>query len=515
MKKISLYLTLSIVLGLSLISFWVYQRYFKTSQESILHFSVERGDVEEVVKVRGEVVAEKNFDLEFPFSGTVERIFVAEGDEVRPGSSLIALETTDFLLEKQRLEATRVERESGLQKLVAGATPEELRVADTRVKNAQVALGEARKVLTDKIWEAYAKSDDGIRNKIDQFFNNPRTDNPQLRFASTDTQLEWQVEFGRFSIEKSLTAWNMLLSVLASSNALEKDIEDVGKYLEQTKVFLDTTAFLVNSLTTTSGASQADIDTWKAAVANARANVDTVSASFFSAREKFRVAETNLRLAEDELALKKAPTRTEDIEIARAQIRGVESQIAALSEKIRKSTLIAPVASKITKIWLEKGEVFTLGSPAVSVSTLVHKITTDISELDIRKIREGNGNEVQVWFDAFPGEDFIGKVVSVDQKEIIKDGDKYYKVNIALDLSSEVAIRSGMSADLIIRVSSLKNVLKIPELAVYRKEGKLFVKIEKGGELKEVEVQTGVSDGKYVQILAGLEEGQSVVVLHQ
>jgi multidrug efflux pump subunit AcrA (membrane-fusion protein) len=82
MKKTSYYLIFIIIIGSFLIAFWVWQKYFKEESPSFLLFSVEKGEIKETIKARGEVIAKKEFDLGFPFSGIVEKIFVKEGQIV-------------------------------------------------------------------------------------------------------------------------------------------------------------------------------------------------------------------------------------------------------------------------------------------------------------------------------------------------------------------------------------------------------------------------------------------------
>lgn len=234
--------------------------------------------------------------------------------------------------------------------------------------------------------------------------------------------------------------------------------------------------------------------------------------SINEARSVLELTRSNLELAE-------AEARIEDIEIAKAKINGIESQISITRENIRKSTIYAPAAAKIIKVWFEEREIFRPGQTAVSLSTSGYKIQADISELDIGKIREVDGNDVLIELDAFPGQEFNGKITSVEPEEVIKEGDKYYRVNIFME-KQEITIRSGMSADLVIQTSFKEDTLKIPEFAVYEKEDKEFVKIlgrdqqkvDSIDSLQEVEIETGISDGELIEVIKGLEEGQIVVV---
>ena len=94
-------------------------------------------------------------------------------------------------------------------------------------------------------------------------------------------------------------------------------------------------------------------------------------------------------------------------------------------------------------------------------------------------------------------------------------------MNISLDNQLEdQVIRSGMSADLIINISSKDNIIKIPAFTIFQKNNKKFVQILRDGlqkvdsvdSLQEVEIETGISDGDFVEIVAGLSAGQVVVV---
>lgn len=510
MRKISYYLIFAVIIGGTISSFWIYQKYFRAEEPKFLLFKVERGDIREVVKVRGEVVAEKDFDLEFQFSGIIERIFAREGQQINPGYPLMKLETVDFELEINQLEAVLAQRQANLNKLIVGATPEDINVYKTKVENAKTAMEEAKKNLVDKIGDAHTKSDDAIRNKTDQYFSNLKSSNPKVIFTVYDPMLKANLESSRLSIETTLGDWAISLQNLAVSDDLNSYTNKAKQNLNEIKNFLTNATLALNDLTSGINITQATIDTYRADTSTARTNVNTAIVNLTAAEEKLKNAESNLSLANDDLALKEAKTRVEDIEIANAQIEEIKSKIASLEEKIKKSTLYAPGSAKITKIYFEVGEVFRPGQIAISLSTFGHKIQADILELEIGKIREGNGNEVSIRLDAFPDQELKGKVLSIEPKEIIKDGDKYYRINVYME-SHGPEIRSGMNADLIARVSSKENVLKIPEFVIYEKGDKKFVKVLDGNIQQEIEVKIGISDGESIEIISGLQEGQTVV----
>jgi len=109
MKKIAYYLIVLIVAGSATVSFWVYQKYFKKETVGLLKFEATLGRIDETVKSRGEVVAQKEYNLEFPFSGIVQKIVVSENQHIKAGDKLLQLNTTDLELQKKSLESQRTQ----------------------------------------------------------------------------------------------------------------------------------------------------------------------------------------------------------------------------------------------------------------------------------------------------------------------------------------------------------------------------------------------------------------------
>ena len=71
----------------------------------------------------------------------------------------------------------------------------------------------------------------------------------------------------------------------------------------------------------------------------------------------------------------------------------------------------------------------------------------------------------------------------------------------------------GMSASCVINIESAENVVMIPSAAIQESRGSVFVYTETdsdGNPTGEVEVETGLSNGSYVEITSGLSEGDTV-----
>lgn len=523
MKKISYYLVLVVVLSVGLISLWIYQKYLKTDEKPIIAFQVVRGDLREAVNVRGEIVSQKEFDLEFPFGGTIENVYAKEGDRMKYGDPLMRLGTEDLDFERSRLNAILTQKEAAFEKLLVGSSAEELDVFNSKVVAAEQSLADARKTLFDALSMSLTVADDAVHNTADQFFSNPRTATPTFNQTITNTQLKTDLAGSRYRTELILLDWGKI--TYSDTQHILENSGTTREYLYSVKTFLADVATAVNSITATASISQATLDTWKASVLSARTAVDSAITLVIAGESKVRSADSALAVAESELALKKSKPQNEDVVIARTQIEETKNAISSIDEKIRKSTLRAPGDGVVKKIMLEEKEIFKQGMTALIFASEGYKIQSDISELDIGKIRYVNGNDALVRFDAFPQATFNGKVVFIEPKEVIKDNDVYFRADVFLEKQDdETMLRSGLSADVVFYGLLRKDVLMVPEIAIEKRGGLSYVKIAPSATSKEdvdiktlvdQQVTTGVSDGEFVEILTGLSQGEVIVVLSE
>lgn len=513
MKKASTYLITIVIVGIAITSFWIYEKYIRTSSGELTTAIVTRGAIQESVRARGEVVAQKEFNLEFPFSGIVEKIYVHEGELVKSGAPLVKLETNELILQKERLNDVLLQNSANLQKLESGVTLEDINVYEARVESARISLTAAQKNLSDAIVDAFTKADDAVRTKIDPLFINPRT-TPQLSFQISNNQLKIDMESARTALEPTLGTWGDFIKSIAVTSDLEGASVMSATNLSLVRTMHDKAALSISNLSPTGSLTQTTIDAWRANISAGRVSISTAITNLTAAKEKLENAKANLGIAENELALRRAGTRAEELVIAQAQVNAVKSEIASVDENLARSILRAPADAKVVKIWPERKEATGPGKTAISLSIDKLKIQADISELDIGKIIENDGSTVDIEFDAFPGTKYAGTVLSVEQKEILKEGDKYFRVNILFNEKtiSNKQIRTGMSADLVIKGALKKDVLMIPEIAVYKSSGKRFVKVVRNNISKEVEVVVGISDGDSIEIISGLNEGETVVI---
>ncbi len=426
------------------------------------------------------------------------------------GQILANLDIADFNIQLQGAKSALELAKLNLEKLLAGAGPEEIKIAEARVEIARVGVEEARKNLIDKIRDAYVKSDDAVRNYADNLFLRPQTASLQLKLPVLDGSLRIKIEQSRYQIESALNKWQNSVNGLNASGVLNPSITEAKNNLGQIFELLNNLALAVNA-TQPNGISQTALDNYKTYVSAARTNLNTAITALTTAEEKLKTGEAAKTLAENELALKKAEARQVDIDLYETQIKQAQSQVRLYENQIENAILRSPVEGRVAAVNKREGETTMPQDTVVSLLPAVpFEITADIYEERIVKLAIGAPAEIAL--PAFPGKKFSGKIIFIDETEKIINGVVYYEIKIAFDEEPPEGIRPTMTADIVIRTDKKENVLVVPKEAIRGTEGKTTVEVLTNGLVREKQVETGLMGDSLTEIISGLNEGEKIVV---
>jgi len=344
------------------------------------------------------------------------------------------------------------------------------------------------------------------------------------------------------ALDDSLSALNKTFSALNSCyNALESSIISSSftqAELDAFKAGIDTELTNISSaisLTQTAQQNLADaMLSYDTNVASAEEDVVKAQASLsdalidaqnalntarLSAEQNITAAQNKAdsaweawQVGQVELAQIKAPARKQDILLNRAKVKQAQATLNSIKNQIEDSIIKAPIDGTITKINYEIGEQTSAAEPSVSMLGENHfEIEVDISEADIAKIKKDN--PAGVTLDAFGDEIiFTGKVYFIEPAETVIQDVIYYKVKIDFD-PAEQAVKSGMTANVVLTTAQKDDVLIIPSRTVVeRNGGDKIVRVLTRGQVKEVPVVLGLrGDGGVVEVLSGVKEGEKIV----
>jgi HlyD family secretion protein len=301
-----------------------------------------------------------------------------------------------------------------------------------------------------------------------------------------------------------------------------------------------------------------------------RANVERAMAAVASARSQAAQAKPNLSQAtrnyERLLALKKAnPTLVSDeqveqlrtqVEVAQAQLEAANHAIDQATASMRdaqssmsKTTIVAPMSGRITRLSVEEGETAiqgTFNKDAATMLTIsdmsVLETKVKVDETDVSRIKIGDSTVIQL--DAFPDTTFVGRVSEISNSSVkagstggtggAADQAIDYEVTIQL-LNAPPETRPDFSSTAKIITQTRTGALSIPIIALTVREDSVkpdtSLTLAKRAPTKEVgkrdvegvfvigtnnkvtfrPVKVGIAGERYFEVLTGLKEGENIV----
>jgi macrolide-specific efflux system membrane fusion protein len=196
--------------------------------------------------------------------------------------------------------------------------------------------------------------------------------------------------------------------------------------------------------------------------------------------------------------------------------RGVgESEFQRWQEIYRPTPVVAPMNGFIIRREKEPGQTITQAEAVLRMADDLI-ISVNIDETDFRYIKIGN--KVNMFLDAYPNQYFEGIIEHISYDSANINNVIVYEVKIR-PLKKPEVFRSGMTTTTVITADSKDGALSIPNVFITEKDGKKIVMVKtensRKREFKTREVKLGVSDGKYTEILSGLNPDETVVLLNQ
>lgn len=160
----------------------------------------------------------------------------------------------------------------------------------------------------------------------------------------------------------------------------------------------------------------------------------------------------------------------------------------------------------------QQSSLYSLDKLTVASVTTQEQMTLEITvdELDITKIRVGQSALVSV--DALAGEHFPAVVSQISNSGTNSGGSS--KFTVELTLTKDGDMLPNMNASASITLETIPDALCIPAAALTEENGQTIVYTaldeKTGSPCNPVEVTIGAADADFVQILSGLQEGDTV-----
>jgi HlyD family secretion protein len=246
-----------------------------------------------------------------------------------------------------------------------------------------------------------------------------------------------------------------------------------------------------------------------------------------------------VRTAQNSYNQLKEPPTAADLAGAQAAVQNAKAAVATAQGNLDDATLRAPIAATVAQVndiagqFVSGGAVGTSASASSNASTTAFLVFTDLNKLQVTaQVNEADmakvalGQPVQFTLNAFPGQNFTGKVAEIQPLGSSSNNVVSYNVTCSID-PTKTRLLPGMTANVTIVTQSRSNVLAVPAAALSFAQSAAANQIAapvapqgansasllvlQNRKAVRLPVQTGLSDGNRTEIVSGLQSGEQVV----
>ena len=212
-------------------------------------------------------------------------------------------------------------------------------------------------------------------------------------------------------------------------------------------------------------------------------------------------------IAKQQLEQAELQASTVNLDILEAQAEQARVSLEIASSSLADMVIKAPIDGYITSINVKPGEMASNAMPSITMANIDKVIIeATVSEYLVNTLKPGG--IVNVKIPSATNEILAGKISNFSPTTA--PNSLTYPVKIELQ-NEDGLIKGGMFAEVIIETERRSEVIAIPSDSVVIKEGKTIVFVVEEDRVSIKEVKTGLDDGKKVEILEGLNEGEEIV----
>ncbi len=420
--------------------------------------TVARGDIVVSVSGSGTVEPVSSVEVRSRATGRVLSVKVEEGDTVTKGQVLAEIDDTDA---RADLESARA--------ALAGA--------QAHLNEARTSVSVQRSSNVTQVQQAEANVA-AARARLDQVLAGSRVE--EIR------QAEESVRQARSNL------------TLAEQNLARQQQLFAEGYIS--RAALDQ--------------AHAQVDVARSQLASAEARLAELKAG--PTAQEVDIARAQLRQAEAALAdarngVLQEQLRREEVAAAQASVQSAVATLRRAEDRVAETRIVAPISGAVVSRSVAVGQ-FVIGSSTggtvvfTLADTSVVLVRVLVDESDIARVTPAA--QVQITADALPDETFSGRISRVAPQPVVEQNVRQYPVTVDVT-DAQRHLRLGMTVDAEFVLARRTGVLIVPVEAVRGTESKAVFIVD-GDKLTPRVVQTGLSDGRFIEITSGLQEGEIV-----
>jgi HlyD family secretion protein len=337
-------------------------------------------------------------------AGRVAVMWADVGDEVVAGQTLAQLDTALIDAQIKRAEAELRVAKAMVGQVLAGASPEEIQIAETVVARAGEELASAEEGV------ALAQANVIVAQAGHQA---AQADLAKLRSGASTYELalaEAQLDLARRELRGAASARDSIGGAVDRGELPSATYDAAKAAVAQAETKIRMLELQLEELQ--AGPRPEDVRAAQAAVDAAAAVTEAAEAEVVRWQELVEAARASRKRARAQLDLVKHGATPEQIALAQAPVSNAQAARQVLVVKRDKMTLKAPRAGLVLERPIHAGETVLPGSTLFRLADLGQlKLTVYVPETDMGKVEVGQLAHVTV--DSFPGQVFPGRVVYI------------------------------------------------------------------------------------------------------
>jgi HlyD family secretion protein len=212
-----------------------------------------------------------------------------------------------------------------------------------------------------------------------------------------------------------------------------------------------------------------------------------------------------LQLEQDEQAYRNQQALSDaDLKVKQLELNVSRKELAESQRTLEDARIRAPRRGILTYVNSEVGAQVLPGSRVAVVSDLSHfKVEGEIADTYADRIAPGDSALVRIGDGQLAG--WVSGVTPLSRNGVIS-------FNVQFNDAANRLLRSGLKADVYVTDAVKDNVLRLANGSYYTGRGEYELFVVRGDELRRCKVTLGDSNYDYVEVVAGLQPGDKVVV---
>ena len=517
--------------------------------------TVRSGSIENSIKVIGNTKITDQQTLTFGQEGTVQKVYVKEGQAVKQGDLLAELDKKTLSNNMSQQSLSIQNARINYEKMFTATTEADKIKAKSSVDNAQNQLDIAKQQLENMMLsngdtlqtkasniqtvllatKSRLISSKKILDDINQIYSitvKINSEDTNRTISIKNPSYKQSVQSAFFDITSKLSALQSTVSIIQSKtsttitemqwvqDSMKAILTELSSCLSDAKSGMDSSVSSVDL-------PQSQIDSWTALINSDNTSVVSNLSSLNSEGSTLRATATDIQNQKNTVSNDEAQLRmyqdlyntimngpsSQDRQLQLNNIKQSQISLSQLGQQTKNYEIKAPFDGNIDVINIKVGDNITtntIQSESITVSNPnVYEVDMLIDQVDIVKIDKGQ--PVEISFDAYPNYVVTGSISEINPTPVTNAWVVSYTAKVVLQ-KGEKKIYDSMTVTVKIITQRKTDTLVIPSAAIKSESGSSVVNLVTDNWTTPTPVVPGITDGTDTEILSGLNLWDKIMI---